>query len=142
MTVQTGFLIELKNSPAELATLCERLEGIGGTLGLSRRSIFEINLALDELFTNIVSYGYTDRAEHTVRVRITAQGEVLTIELEDDGIPFNPVARLTPELPENLESCKVGGLGIHLVKNLMDDVGYRRCGGKNILTLKKTVELT
>ena len=142
MAVQTCFAFELKNSPSELSTLCERLERIGGTLKLSRRSIFEINLPLDELFTNIVSYGYTDRAEHTVRVHVTADGELLTVVIEDDGIPFNPLDRLPPDLPCTMEACKIGGLGIHLDRNLVDDISYRRSGDKNILTLKKTVEKT
>ena len=97
---------------------------------------------MDEIFTNIISYGYTDQAEHTVRVCVSADADHLTIVVEDDGVPFNPIERLTPKVPDNVESCKIGGLGIHLVKNLVDDIGYRRCDGKNILTLTKTVETT
>lgn len=142
MSDSTCFAFELKNTASELATLCERLEDIGATLRLSRRSVFEINLALDELFTNIISYGYTDRAEHMVRVCVTAEGDRLTIVIEDDGVPFNPVDRPPPESPCRIEACKIGGLGIHLVKNLMDGIGYRRCGDRNVLTLTKTVERT
>jgi len=116
------------------------LERIGEVLGIPRRLLFEINLALDELFTNIISYGFADTSEHMIRVRISAENDLLTVVLEDDGIPFNPVERLSPELPCTLEECKVGGLGIHLVKNLMDEVVYSRCGNKNVLTLKKTIE--
>jgi len=142
MADQTCFAFELTNRSSELATLCERLEGIGATLRLSRRSIFEINLAMDEIFTNIISYGYADQAEHAVRVCVSADGDRLTVVVEDDGVPFNPVERPTPQAPDNVESCKIGGLGIHLVKNLVDELSYSRCGGKNILTLKKTVEKT
>jgi anti-sigma regulatory factor (Ser/Thr protein kinase) len=142
MADQTCFAFELKNSASDLATLCERLEGIGGTLKLSRRSIFEINLALDELFTNIISYGYDDQAEHRVRMCISDEGDRLTIVVEDDGIPFNPVDRPPPDAPCRIDSCQIGGLGIHLVRNLMDEVAYRRCGGKNVLTLTKTIERT
>jgi serine/threonine-protein kinase RsbW len=137
---QACFAFELKNRASELATLCERLERIAEQLKLSRRSVFEINLALDELFTNIISYGYTDRDEHTVRICIGAEGDRLTIVMEDDGVPFNPLERPPPDTPCRIESCKVGGLGIHLVKNLMDEAGYHRCDGKNVLTLAKTIE--
>lgn len=140
MTLQTCVSFELKNSLGELSTLCEKLERIGEVLEIPRRLLFEINLALDELFTNIISYGFADTSEHIIRVRISAENDLLTVVLEDDGIPFNPVERLSPELPCTLEECKVGGLGIHLVKNLMDEVVYSRCGNKNVLTLKKTIE--
>jgi anti-sigma regulatory factor (Ser/Thr protein kinase) len=136
------FAFELTNTSSELSTLCEQLEGIGKTLKLSRRSIFEINLAMDEIFTNIISYGYTDQAEHRVQVCVSAVGDRLTVVVEDDGVPFNPAERLTSKVPDNVESCKIGGLGIHLVRNLVDDISYRRHDGKNILTLRKTVETT
>jgi serine/threonine-protein kinase RsbW len=140
MTDRASLAFDLKNSLAELSTLCEKLESIGEALGLSRRSLFEVNLALDELFTNIISYGFADQSEHTIRVCISADDNLLTVVLEDDGIPFNPVERGSPRLSCELEECKVGGLGIHLVKNLVDEVAYRRCGEKNVLTLKKVIE--
>lgn len=140
MTDRASLAFDLKNSLAELSTLCEKLESIGEALGLSRRCLFEVNLALDELFTNIISYGFDDQSEHTIRVCISADNNLLTVVLEDDGIPFNPVARGSPTISCELEECKVGGLGIHLVKNLVDEVAYRRCGEKNVLTLKKVIE--
>ncbi|MGE5256153.1 MAG: ATP-binding protein [Hyphomicrobiales bacterium] len=140
MTDKTSLAFELKNNLAELSTLCEKLESIGEALGLPRRSLFEINLALDELFTNIISYGFADQSEHVIRVCISADDNLLTVVLEDDGIPFNPVERQSPELPCDLENCKVGGLGIHLVKNLVDEVVYRRSADKNVLTLKKVID--
>ena len=141
MTDKTASLaFELKNSLAELSTLCEKLEGVGEALGLSRRSLFEVNLALDELFTNIISYGFADQSEHIIHVRISSDNHLLTVEIEDDGIAFNPVERQEPNLPCELEECKVGGLGIHLVKNLVDEVAYRRWGDRNVLTLKKVIE--
>jgi len=140
VTDKTSLAFELKNNLAELSTLCEKLESIGEALGLSRRSLFEINLALDELFTNIISYGFADQSEHVIQVCISADNNLLTVVLEDDGIPFNPVERQSPELPCDLENCKVGGLGIHLVKNLVDEVVYRRSADKNVLTLKKVID--
>jgi serine/threonine-protein kinase RsbW len=140
MTPRTCVSFELKNSLSELSTLSEKLEWIGEEIGIPRRSLFEINLALDELFTNIISYGFADQAEHIIRVCISAENDLLKVVLEDDGIPFNPVGRPPAELPCTLEECKVGGLGIHLVRNLMDEVVYSRCGNKNVLTLKKVLE--
>jgi serine/threonine-protein kinase RsbW len=140
MTAKTTLAFELKNNLAELSTLCEKLERIGDELGLSRRCLFEINLALDELFTNIISYGFADRSEHIIQVCVSADDNLLTVVVEDDGLPFNPVERQSPDLSRDLEDCKVGGLGIHLVKNLVDEVSYRRSGDKNVLTLRKVID--
>ncbi len=131
---------ELRNNLSELATLSEKMESVGQALNLSRRCLFEMNLALDELFTNILSYGFQDQSEHFIRVNISADHDVLTVVLEDDGMAFNPVDRIPPELPCTLDECKVGGLGIHLVKNLMDEIVYERRAGTNVLTLKKSIE--
>jgi len=131
---------ELRNNLSELATLSEKMESVGQALNLSRRCLFEMNLALDELFTNILSYGFQDQSEHFIRVNISADHDVLTVVLEDDGMAFNPVDRIPPELPCTLDECKVGGLGIHLVKNLMDEIVYERRAGTNVLTLKKAIE--
>ena len=130
----------LRNDIAELQTLGRRLEAIGAEFNLSKRSLFELNLALDELFTNIISYGFEDGDEHRIEVAIRVEERLLTVTIEDDGIAFNPVERQSPCLPHSVDDCRVGGLGIHLIRNLMDEVCYRRDGQKNILTLKKKIE--
>jgi len=133
------FSFELKSSLSELDNLCEKLEEFGQKTGLSKKLIFEINLALDELFTNIISYGFGDDAEHLIKVTITPQNDELCLCIEDDGTPFNPIEFKTPEVAGSVENCKIGGLGIHIVRKLMDEICYQRCGDKNILTLKKAL---
>ncbi len=131
------YRFELKSSLAELDILCSHLETFGQKIGLSKKFIFEINLALDELFTNIISYGFDDDGEHIIQVTITPENEGICMRIEDDGIPFNPIEFETPDISCSVEECKVGGLGIHIMKKLMDDICYQRCDEKNILTLKK-----
>jgi len=140
MSTPGSFSFELRNRLSELETLCVKMESVGQALGLSRRCLFEVNLALDELFTNIISYGFQDQSEHAIRVHVSADQDRLTVVLEDDGVAFNPVARIPLDLPCALDECRVGGLGIHLVKNLMDEVTYERRGGTNVLTLKKSID--
>jgi anti-sigma regulatory factor (Ser/Thr protein kinase) len=96
-------------------------------------------LALDELSTNIVSYGFKDQKEHTVIFTISLDCEALEFRIEDDGIPFNPASAPDLEQACNLNDTKVGGLGIHLIKTLMDEIKYKRINGKNILELKKYI---
>ena len=133
------FSFELKSSLSELDTLCENLEDFGQKIGLSKKLIFEINLALDELFTNIISYGFGDDEEHTIKVTITPQNDELCLCIEDDGTAFNPIDFETPDAACSVENCKIGGLGIHIIRKLMDEICYQRCDNKNILTLKKKI---
>jgi len=134
------YSFELKSSLAELDKLCQNLETFGKKFGLPKKLIFEINLALDELFTNIISYGFKDNQEHIVKVTLTPQNDELCLCIEDDGKPFNPIDFETPDVSCSVEECKIGGLGIHIMKKLMDEVCYERCGGKNVLNLKKKLE--
>lgn len=134
------YSFDLKNKVSELDTLCQQLEKFGQSIGLSQRSIFEINLALDELFTNIISYGFADHDEHDIKITITPQDEEIVISIEDDGLPFNPVDADTPNLECSIENCKIGGLGIHIIRKLMDAVCYQRCDNKNILTMRKAIK--
>ncbi|MBW2656647.1 MAG: ATP-binding protein [Deltaproteobacteria bacterium] len=134
------YSFELKSSLDELDQLCQNLETFGKKFGLSKKLIFEINLALDELFTNIISYGFKDNQEHTIKVTIRPQNDELCLCIEDDGKPFNPIDFETPNVSCSVEECKIGGLGIHIMKKLMDEVCYERCGDKNVLNLKKKIE--
>ena len=130
---------ELKNRLSELDTLEKKIHGFSGQLALTEKSNCRINLVLEELFTNIVSYGYSDDSEHKILFTITHENGDLTIQIEDDGIPFNPEDASTPDLECTIEERDIGGLGIHLIKKLMDDVLYQRCGEKNVLILKKSI---
>ena len=131
------YSFELKSNLSELDNLCQNLEDLGQKIGLSKKMVFEINLALDELFTNIISYGYKDEEEHVIKVTITPQNEELCLCIEDDGVPFNPIDFETTDVACSVENCKIGGLGIHIMRKLMDEICYERCKDKNVLTLKK-----
>ena len=133
---------KLKSDLSELDALCQKLEKFGQSTGLPKKCIFEANLALDELFTNIISYGFDDKNEHTISITISLQNDELVFSIEDDGIPFNPMEVEAPDLECTIEECRIGGLGIHLAKNLMDEVCYQRCNDKNILTLRKNIKET
>lgn len=134
--------LELRNSLSELDTLCQSLQQFGEALGLSNKALFQICLAMEEVFSNIISYGYTDDAVHWIKIAISYDQGILMIRLEDDGIPFNPLWADEPDCECPVEERKVGNLGIHLCKKVMDDMIYERCGNKNILTLKKDIKVT
>ncbi len=100
----------------------------------------EINLGLDELFTNIISYGFEDESEHQIKFSLAKAEETLVVEIEDDGIPFNPLDANGPGVARDLDSIDIGGLGIHLVRNMMDKVSYRRRIDKNVITVVEYLE--
>jgi len=133
------YCFELKSKLSELKTLCRHLEDCGNMLELPQKCLLEINLGLDELFTNIISYGFEDESEHQIKFSLAKAEETLVVQVEDDGMPFNPLAAAGPEAARDLDSLDIGGLGIHLVKKMMDDIDYQREEGKNKLILKKCV---
>ena len=137
--VESKISFQLKNNLSELEMLEEKLDQFLKQLGLTKKCFCEINLVLEELFTNIISYGYSDKAEHWVTFTLSHDNGMIIMQIEDDGVPFNPTDKADPDLECALEERKIGGLGIHLIKKIMDDVIHQRCEGKNILTLKKQI---
>lgn len=108
--------------------------------GVLGRPIYHVMLALDELLTNIISYGYCDAGEHTIHLTLSMQLHGVNIVLIDDGRPFNPLDAPSPDTAAPLEDRRIGGLGIHFVRKTMDAAAYERRDGNNILHLyKKTV---
>jgi serine/threonine-protein kinase RsbW len=134
------YTFELKNDLVELRNLERHLANLGGLTKLSDKSILRINICLDELFTNIVSYGFEDDLEHVVKFAVRVEDNILIIEIEDDGTPFNPLEKIDPDFPANVESANIGGLGILIIRKLIDSIGYERKPGKNKLTMKKNIQ--
>lgn len=116
-----------------------KVEAFGTEHGLPMKVVFHLTLVLDELVTNIISYGYADFDEHPIDVAINLDEEVITIRLEDDSEPFNILEAPEPELDTPLEERErpIGGMGIHLVKNMVDNIEYTREDDKNVLLLTK-----
>jgi len=95
----------------------------------------QIAMAVDEVFSNIARYAYCPK-RGGAKVRIAVDDDI-TVEFEDSGVPYNPLFAEAPDTSLSAEEREVGGLGIFMVKNIMDSVEYRRDGNKNILTVKK-----
>lgn len=111
-------LLEEKNSPMNL--------------------VFELDIAVEELFVNIAHYAYTPEiGEATIQVSFEEEDVVITFI--DRGIPYNPWAKKDPDITLSLEERQIGGLGIYMVKNSMDEVDYAYIDGKNVVTIKKNV---
>ena len=128
-------------SEQSLDKLLCMVDQFGEALGLVPRDLFKIRLALDELVTNILSYGCKETCPANIFVRVCLDRDVLSIRLQDDARPFNPLEAPSPELDLPLEERikPIGGMGIHIVKGIMDSIDYLRVEGKNQLTLTKKI---
>ena len=136
------YLFRLKSDLSELKNLCLHLTHFGQVHGLPEILVSEVNICLDELFTNIVMYGFKDESEHFIRFKINLNGDSLLMNIEDNGLPFNPLMKKDSELPADIDNAEIGGLGIHIVKKLMDGIWYQRKQGRNRLKLKKEIHST
>lgn len=131
--------LTLHNRLSELERLAHEVTAFGQAQRLPEPVSHALNLALDEIVTNIISYGYDDQAEHQISLRLSLQAGEVTVEVEDDARPFNPLEAPAPDLTAPLEERSEGGLGIHLARTVMDGLEYRRQNGKNYLVMRKRV---
>ena len=140
MKVKTqNYPFELDNDLSELKTLNKHLSAFGRNIGVQELCISEINICLDELFTNIVLYGFNDDLKHKIKFIMTVDDNILTAAIEDDGVPFNPLKKEAVDLPTNVDDAEIGGLGIHITKKLVDTISYKRKRGINRVTVRKNI---
>jgi anti-sigma regulatory factor (Ser/Thr protein kinase) len=130
---------ELNNQLSDLKALNQHVIDFGRDIGLPELIISEINVCLDELFTNIVLYGFKDDQKHKIKFALEAVDQTLIAIMEDDGVPFNPLKKKA-ELPADVDSAQIGGLGIHITKELVDEIRYERKRGINRVTIKKGIQ--
>ena len=121
----------------ELDRLSAAVENFGAEDDWPSDLTFKVTLILEELWLNVLNYGH-DGGLHEVNISLTSETEYLTIEIIDDGKPFDPFSEApTPNVTGSLNDRAIGGLGIHLVRTMMDELRYRREEGKNHLILVK-----
>ena len=130
----------LVNQPKEIERACTAVEDFAAAQHLSQEVGYALALTLDEVVANVIRHGYDDTDEHVIRVRLWLEDDLLTMQVGDDGRPFNPLLAPEPDLERPIEQRPVGGLGIHIIRTMMDDIEYRRTNGQNLLTLRKRVD--
>jgi serine/threonine-protein kinase RsbW len=130
----------IRNQIDDLESVRNLVSTLEHQCDLPAKIVFDINVVLDELLSNIIHYGYADKAEHRIHVTLSACDAAVEIVIEDDGKAFNPLAAPAPDLTLPLAERPVGGLGVHFVRRLMDDVKYRRDNNHNYMFLKKNIQ--
>ena len=119
--------------PAAADAATQFLEGNNASEGV----IFAANLAIEEIVTNTIKYGYDDARKHEIIVRLEVTENSLNIEICDDGREFNPFNEPEPNVSLRSDEPQIGGLGVHFVRKMLDTCAYDRREGRNIVKLSK-----
>ena len=130
--------ITLPNDVAAVPRLAEFIDQVCEAAGIDMATTMQLNLAVEEAVVNSMNYAYAPGTEGKVEVSAHVGGDILSIVIADHGIPFDPTTLAEVDTTLPAEERPIGGLGIHLVRQLMDSVSYQRSGdGRNILTITK-----
>jgi anti-sigma regulatory factor (Ser/Thr protein kinase) len=134
---ETQFELTIANDVSGISAAIERVTGFLDATGVSPDDTMGLDLALDELLTNVIAYGFGDGRHHAIGLSLSVTPAVLAIEIRDDGTAFDPLSIPPPDLEADLATREVGGLGIHFARQLLDKIEYRRANGWNIVSLEK-----
>ncbi len=131
-------IIELPAVKDNLNTVLDFIDSHLAEHGSSMKAQMQIETAVEELFVNIAGYAYSPYTG-TVKIEFKCKDGIAWITFNDTGVPYNPLARTDPDVTLPAAARPIGGLGILMVKKMMDDVIYRYENGCNILTIKKKI---
>ncbi len=136
---QAGSAIRVRNDLEELARLSEFVQSFFEDHALPPDPVGDCELALEEVFVNIVRYAFPAGGAHWIDINANLLNDVVTIVIEDEGVAFNPLEAELVNLDLPLEEREAGGLGLHLVKGVMDELEYAHVNGRNRMVMRKQV---
>lgn len=131
--------ITLDNKVSQISRLAGFMEEICESSGIGSSLAMSLNLAIEEAVTNVILYAYPNGTHGTVEITATKKDGSLEFIISDSGVPFDPTAAPEPDINASVQERPIGGLGIHLVRTIMDNVSYEYKNGRNILTLTKNI---
>ena len=132
--------LQISSDLEQIKLVNDQFDGFARSNGLSDNIRRSVSLVLDEVLNNTMSYGYDESAGRSIELRIELAVDRLAVTVTDDGKAFNPFKEAAPDTAISLEDRELGGLGIHLVRSLMDEVTYYRRKGRNVVVLVKHLE--
>ena len=130
----------IKNQISELERVNQFVEEIGEELGLDMELQMNLNLVMEEMVTNVIFYAYPEGKTADIELIAESDGKELTFVLSDQGKEFDPTLKEDADPNVNPIDREIGGMGIYIVKNIMNEVTYQRLEGKNLLTMKKDIK--
>jgi sigma-B regulation protein RsbU (phosphoserine phosphatase) len=129
--------LSLRNDIGDIPRLHEFMQSITDETGMGHPLAMSLNLALEEAVSNVMLYAYPDGVQGRVEIDAHIREDSFEFILSDSGVPFDPTQAAAPDLELDVAQRPIGGLGIYLVKRIMDSVTYSRIDGKNVLTMIK-----
>ena len=132
--------IRIKNQISELERVNQFIDEIGEELGLDMELQMNLNLVMEEMVSNVIFYAYPEGTPEEIELMAECDGKELTFVLSDKGKEFDPTMKDDADPNINPAERELGGMGIFIVKNIMNQVTYQRLEGKNLLTMKKVIE--
>ena len=135
------YTLTLHNNVQEASLLAPFIETIATENGLDHSLTMELTLAVEEAVVNVMEYAYPQGETGEVTIEVSVADGLLDINIIDSGAPFDPTQKSDPDTSLPVEERSIGGLGIFLVRQVMDTVSYRRDDGKNILTFTKNIKM-
>jgi anti-sigma regulatory factor (Ser/Thr protein kinase) len=130
-------LLSIQNRIEDIQIVIEKFEQFAEKAKVNSALLMKINIVFDELMANIIRYAFEDDHDHIIYLEFVIKDQSLFIIIEDDGVAFDPFSQDPPDTSLTLEQREIGGLGIHLVKNLMDEYEYVRNEKRNVVKLVK-----
>ncbi len=131
--------LKLKNQVGELERVNQFIEEIAAELGLSDELLMNLNLVMEEMVSNVIFYAYPEGTSAEIELLAESDGKELTFVLSDQGEAFDPTAKEDADVDVDPAERDLGGMGIFIVKNIMNRVTYQRLEGKNLLTMQKKI---
>ena len=131
--------IRIKNQISELERVNQFIDEIGEELGLDMELQMNLNLVMEEMVSNVIFYAYPEGTPEEIELMAECDGKELTFVLSDKGKEFDPTMKDDADPNINPAERELGGMGIFIVKNIMNQVTYQRLEGKNLLTMKKDI---
>lgn len=135
--MRPGFRMTIGVDPGKVATVGAAFAEFAEAQALPTPVRRSLHVALDELLHNTIVYGFTGREGGELGIEVELGGDRVTVILTDDGTPFDPLALPPPDAARSVAEQRIGGLGIHLVRRMMDEVSYQRRAGRNVVVLVK-----
>ena len=132
--------IKIKNQVGELEKVNAFIEEIGEELQLDMELLMNLNLVMEEMVSNVIFYAYPEGKTADIELSAELVGHQLTFILSDKGREFDPTMKEDIDTETDPADRDLGGLGIYIVKNIMNEVTYQRLEGKNLLTMRKDLE--
>jgi anti-sigma regulatory factor (Ser/Thr protein kinase) len=133
--------VRIRNDILDMGIVRDTLDHLAREFRIPVRALTQLQVALDEVVSNVIKYSWDDEGQHEFLVRITVRPDGVDLEIFDNGREFDPVTALLPNYAPEGRQPRPGGLGIRIIRKLVDRFTYERIDGRNHTTLSKTCEV-